>query len=332
MKKQAVAGTDGDKYIPYENREGQESVVYFTANLSAEGLLRIFDKVGAHLTGKVGIKLHTGEKDGPNIIPRPWVKKLVDERLSSAAIVETNTYYEGDRYTTPQHRETIAVNGWTFCPVDILDEDGIVMLPVNGGKWFTEMAMGGHLPGYDSLLVLTHFKGHTKGGFGGSCKNIGIGCADGRVGKAMIHTTPGSDDMWDISNEEFMERMTESAKAVADHFGKHIVYINVLRNMSVSCDCEGCAAEPVVTPNVGILATTDLLAVDQASVDLIYAMQEHQHADLVERMESRHGLRQLSYMKELGMGNDRYRLLDIENDDSRIWPADAVRNVVPFQP
>lgn len=332
MKKQAVAGTDGDKYIPYENREGQESVVYFTANLSAEGLLRIFDKVGAHLTGKVGIKLHTGEKDGPNIIPRPWVKKLVDERLSSAAIVETNTYYEGDRYTTPQHRETIAVNGWTFCPVDILDEDGIVMLPVNGGKWFTEMAMGGHLPGYDSLLVLTHFKGHTKGGFGGSCKNIGIGCADGRVGKAMIHTTPGSDDMWDISNEEFMERMTESAKAVADHFGKHIVYINVLRNMSVSCDCEGCAAEPVVTPNVGILTSTDLLAVDQASVDLIYAMQEHQHADLVERMESRHGLRQLSYMKELGMGNDRYRLLDIENDDSRIWPAAAVRNVVPFQP
>ena len=332
MKKQAVAGTDGDKYIPYENREGQESVVYFTANLSAEGLLRIFDKVGAHLTGKVGIKLHTGEKDGPNIIPRPWVKKLVDERLSSAAIVETNTYYEGDRYTTPQHRETIAVNGWTFCPVDILDEDGIVMLPVNGGNWFTEMAMGGHLPGYDSLLVLTHFKGHTKGGFGGSCKNIGIGCADGRVGKAMIHTTPGSDDMWDISNEEFMERMTESAKAVADHFGKHIVYINVLRNMSVSCDCEGCAAEPVVTPNVGILASTDLLAVDQASVDLIYAMQEHQHADLVERMESRHGLRQLSYMKELGMGNDRYRLLDIGNDDGRIWPAAAVRNVVPFQP
>lgn len=332
MKKQAVAGTDGDKYVPYENREGQESVVYFTANLSAEGLLRIFDKVGAHLTGKVAIKLHTGEKDGPNIIPRPWVKKLVDERLSSAAIVETNTYYEGDRYTTPQHRETLAVNGWTFCPVDILDEDGIVMLPVNGGKWFTEMAMGGHLPGYDSLLVLTHFKGHTKGGFGGSCKNIGIGCADGRVGKAMIHTTPGSDDMWDISNEEFMERMTESAKAVADHFGKHIVYINVLRNMSVSCDCEGCAAEPVVTPNVGILASTDLLAVDQASVDLIYAMQEHQHADLVERMESRHGLRQLSYMKELGMGNNRYRLLDIENDDSRIWPADAVRNVVPFQP
>ena len=327
-----VPGSNGDHYIPFDQRTGDKSVVYFTRDLSAQGLVSIFRRVSGVLTGKVAVKVHTGEQHGPNIIPRSWVKALMEQELPGGTIVETNTYYDGDRYTTEKHRKTLQVNGWTFCPVDILDEDGIVMLPVNGGNWFTEMAMGGHLPGYDSLLVLTHFKGHTKGGFGGSCKNIGIGCADGRVGKAMIHTTPGSDDMWDISNEEFMERMTESAKAVADHFGKHIVYINVLRNMSVSCDCEGCAAEPVVTPNVGILASTDLLAVDQASVDLIYAMQEHQHADLVERMESRHGLRQLSYMKELGMGNDRYRLLDIENDDSRIWPAAAVRNVVPFQP
>lgn len=331
MNQPIVPGTDGDKYVPYESRNGQESVVYFTNDLSSRGLLRIWDRVGMRLTGKVGIKLHTGEKDGPNIIPRPWVRQLVEERLPGAAIVETNTYYEGDRYTTPQHRQTLAINGWTFCPVDILDEDGIAMLPVHGGKWFTEMAVGRHLLNYDSLLVLTHFKGHTKGGFGGSGKNIGIGCADGRVGKAMIHTTPGSDDMWDISNEEFMERMIESAKAVADHFGQRIVYINVLRNMSVSCDCEGCAAEPVVTPNVGIVASTDLLAVDQASVDLVYAMQAHQHADLVERMESRHGLRQLSYMKELGMGHDRYRLLDIDRADARIWPGDAVRDVVPFQ-
>ena len=325
-----LPGTNGDKYVTYENRDGEESVVYFTNDLSAEGLLRLFDRVGARLKGKVGVKLHTGEKDGPNIIPRPWVKKLIDERLRDAAIVETNTYYEGDRYTTPQHRQTIAQNGWTFCPVDILDENGVARLPVHGGKWFSEMSMGQHLLCYDSLLVLTHFKGHTKGGFGGSNKNIGIGCADGRIGKAMIHTTPGSEDMWDISDEEFMERMTESAKAVADHFGKQIVYINVLRNMSVSCDCEGCAAEPVVTPNVGLVASTDLLAVDQASVDLVYAMQPHQHADLVERMESRHGLRQLSYMKELGMGNDRYQLLDVDHGDARLRPADAVKNVTPF--
>ena len=211
-----------------------------------------------------------------------------------------------------------------------MDENGTVNLPVTGGKWFTEMSMGKTIVDYDSLFVLTHFKGHSKGGFGGSAKNIGIGCADGRIGKAMIHTTPGSDDMWDISNEEFMERMMESAKAVADHFKGHISYVNVLRNMSVSCDCEGTAAMPVVTPNIGILASLDILAVDQASVDLVYALNEADHRDLVERMESRHGLRQLTYMKELQMGSDCYRLIDIDNEDAEITPAQAVEGVVPF--
>ena len=211
--------------------------------------------------------------------------------------------------------QTLQVNGWTFCPVDILDEDGTVSLPVKNGKWFSEMSMGKNIVNYDSMLVLTHFKGHTMGGFGGSGKNIGIGCADGRIGKAMIHTTPGSDNMWDISKEEFMERMTESAKAVTDYFGQNIVYINVLRNMSVSCDCEGTAAEPVATPNIGIVASTDILAADQASVDLVYALKESDHKCLAERMESRHGFRQLTYMKELGMGNDRYSLLDIDQED-----------------
>ncbi|MCD7837382.1 MAG: DUF362 domain-containing protein [Clostridiales bacterium] len=331
MKKIRIPGTGGERYVPYSDRTGAESTVYFTAGLSADGLEAIFDRVGARLSGNIAVKLHTGEKNGPNIIPRPWVKQLMADRLPGASIVETNTYYEGDRYTTEQHRETLQVNGWTFCPVDILDEEGTTMLPIWGGKWFTEMSVGGHLVNYDSLLVLTHFKGHTQGGFGGSGKNIGIGCADGRIGKAMIHTTPGSDDMWDIAKEEFMERMTESAKSVVDYFGEHIVYINVLRNMSVSCDCEGCAAMPVVTPNVGIVASTDILAADQASVDMVYAMKSHQHKDLVERMESRHGLRQLTYMKELGMGNDRYQLIDIDHEDRRISPADAVRDVVPFQ-
>ncbi|MCD7829910.1 MAG: DUF362 domain-containing protein [Clostridiales bacterium] len=331
MNKIRIPGTGGERYVPYAERSGAESTVYFTADLSADGLEAIFDRVGSHLSGKVAVKLHTGEKNGPNIIPRPWVKQLMAERLPGASIVETNTYYEGDRYTTEQHRETLQVNGWTFCPVDILDEEGTTMLPVKGGKWFTEMSVGGHLVNYDSLLVLTHFKGHTMGGFGGSGKNIGIGCADGRIGKGMIHTSPGSAEMWDVSKEEFMERMTESAKSVADYFGKNIVYINVLRNMSVSCDCEGCEALPVVTPNVGIVASTDILAVDQASVDMVYAMKDHQHKDLVERMESRHGLRQLTYMKELGMGNDRYQLIDIDHEDRRISAADAVRDVVPFQ-
>ena len=328
--KKAVPGTGGEHYIPYGERTGEKSVVYFTKDLSAEGLRRIFERVSGRLTGRVGIKLHTGEKHGPNIIPRPWVESLVKNDLPDASIVETNTYYEGDRYTTEQHRETLKVNGWTFCPVDIMDEDGTVFLPVKDGKWFTQMSMGKNLTNYDSLFVLTHFKGHTQGGFGGSAKNIGIGCADGRVGKAMIHTTPGSDDMWDIAKEEFMERMMESAKAVVDHFGEHITFVNVLRNMSVSCDCEGCAAMPVVTPNIGILASNDILAIDQASVDLVYALKEGDHKDLVERMESRHGLRQLTYMKELHMGNDRYHLIDIDQDDKDITPAEAVKDVVPF--
>lgn len=325
-------GTGGDHYIPYEEREkGPESTVYFTRDLSAKGLKKIFERVKGRLTGKIGIKLHTGEPDGPNIIPRPWVENLVRQELPDAVIVETNTYYEGGRYTTEDHRRTLETNGWTFCPVDIMDAEGSVPFPVRGGKWFTEVEMGKNLENYDSLLVLTHFKGHSKGGFGGSNKNIGIGCAGGQTGKKAIHTTPGSDDMWDISNEEFMERMTESAKAVADHFGERIVYINVMRNMSVSCDCEGTAAEPVVTPNVGILASTDILAVDAASVDLVYAMKEEEHHALVERMESRHGLRQITYMKELGMGNDRYTLLDIDHGDAPISLEEAVEGLEPFK-
>ncbi|MCD7868692.1 MAG: DUF362 domain-containing protein [Clostridiales bacterium] len=330
MADKKVPGMGGNLYVPYENRTGEKSVVYFTRDLSAEGLLRIYGRIASHISGKTGIKLHTGEKHGPNIIPRPWVQQLIRNELPGAAIVETNTYYEGDRYTTEQHRETLKTNGWTFRPVDIMDEHGTVMLPVKGGKWFTEMSVGKGILDYDSLLVLTHFKGHTKGGFGGSDKNIGIGCADGRIGKAMIHTTPGSSDMWDIGEEEFMERMTESTKAVVDYFGEHIAYINVLRNMSVSCDCEGTAAMPVVTPNIGIAASVDILAADQASVDMVYALKEQEHHDLVERIETRHGLRQLTYMKELGMGNDCYTLIDIDHMDTEIQAADAVKDVKPF--
>ena len=330
MSEIITPGTGGNRYIPYNERTGNESVVYFTRDLSAEGLKKIYERVNDNMTGKVAIKLHTGEQHGPNIIPRPWVENLIKTDLPDATIVETNTYYEGDRYTTEQHRETLQVNGWTFCPVDIMDEEGTVNLPVKNSKWFTYMAMGKNIMNYDSLFVLTHFKGHAKGGFGGSAKNIGIGCADGRIGKAMIHTTPSSDDMWDISEEEFMERMMESAKAVVDHFGDNITFVNVMRNMSVSCDCEGTAAEPVVTPNVGILASKDICAIDTACVDLVYAMKEEDRKALVERMETRHGLRQLTYMHELGMGNNRYQLIDIDNDDKVISAEEAVAEVVPF--
>ena len=325
-----IPGTDGNKYVPYEQRTGNESVVYFTRSLSAEGLIKAYEQVCENISGRVGVKLHTGEQNGPNIIPREWVKELMQKDLPDANIIETNTYYEGDRYTTEQHRKTLEVNGWTFCPVDIMDEQDTTTIPVVGGKWFKKMAVGSHLINYDAMVALTHFKGHTMGGFGGSNKNIGIGCADGRIGKAWIHTVKGSDDQWSIAEEEFMERMTESTKATIDFFGKKVTYVNVMRNMSVSCDCEGLAAEPVVTPDVGILSSTDILAIDQACVDLIYAMTAEEHHDMVERIESRHGLRQLSYMKELGMGNNRYILIDLDNGGKRITAAEAVKGLKPF--
>ena len=322
-----VAATDGNKYVPYAERTGNESIVYFTRDLSADGLVKAYEQVCGNIKGHTGVKLHTGEKNGPNIIPREWVKALIQKDLPDANVVETNTYYKGDRYTTADHRKTLDVNGWNFCPVDILDEEDTLTLPVRGGKWFTKMSVGSHTKNYESLVMLTHFKGHTMGGFGGSNKNIGIGCADGRIGKAWIHTRQGSDNQWSIAEEEFMERMTESTKAVIDYFGKHTAYVNVMRNMSVSCDCEGVAAAPVVTPNVGILSSTDILAVDQACIDLIYALTEKDHHDIVERIETRHGLRQLSYMKELGMGNNRYVLIDLDNGGKRITAEEAVREL-----
>ena len=324
----AVPGKNGNRYVPYEERTGNESIVYFTRELSPEGLEKIYEQVNGTICGKVGVKLHTGEPHGPNIIPSAWVKAFMAKELPDGTIVETNTFYEGDRYTTEQHRKTLEINGWTFCPVDIMDAEGTAALPVKGGKWFDEMSVGKSMLNYDSLLILTHFKGHTMGGFGGSNKNIGIGCADGRIGKKMIHEKNGN--QWGVAEEELMEKITESAKATIDHFAGHIAYINVLRNMSVSCDCEGVGAAPVVTPNVGILASLDILAADQASVDMIQAMTEKDHHDLIERIATRHGYRQLSYMKEMGMGNDRYVLINLDHDGRRITPGDAVAEVVPF--
>ncbi|MBR3317995.1 MAG: DUF362 domain-containing protein [Atopobiaceae bacterium] len=335
----ATPATNGDVYPPLDQRDGDESVVWFTRDLSAEGLRKAFAKVADKLGGKVAIKLHTGEQHGPNIIPREWVAELVAQELPEATIIETNTYYAGDRDTTEKHRETLKVNGWTFCPVDITDENGYVELPVENGKWFDTMAVGATLPEYDSMLTLTHFKGHMMGGFGGSNKNIGIGCASGKEGKKWIHTQTFNNgeswgSQWSVANEELMEKITESTKATIDHFGDKVVYINVMRNMSVSCDCEGVSAQPVVTPNVGILASTDICAIDSACVDLVITMTReglvHNH-DLEERMTTRHGFRQLEYMHEMGMGNWRYSLLDLDNGEEPVSLSDAVAHVVPFE-
>lgn len=329
MSVNAVPGKDGNVYVPYDKRSGEKSVVYFTRDLSPEGLVKIYDRVAKGLEGKIAIKLHTGEPEGPNIIPRPWVKELYSSRLEGATVVETNTFYDGDRYTTEGHRKTLEVNGWTFCPVDIMDEFGIATFPVEGGKWLKEIHVGKSLPTYDSLLTLTHFKGHTMGGFGGSNKNLGIGCADGRIGKAQVHQGD-LDDPWGITEEEFMERMAESTKGTIDHFKGHISYINVMRNMSVSCDCEGCEAEPVVTPDIGIFASYDILSVDSACIDAIYSLPGDGGKAMIERIESRHGLRQLSYMKELKMGNDLYTIIDIDNDDAVITLNDITKDIDPI--
>jgi uncharacterized protein len=288
-----------------------KSPVFFTKDISANGLLNIYSKINQGITGKVGIKLHTGEPNGPNILPRDMVKTL-QQSIPQSTLVETNTLYKGKRYTTADHRDTIKINGWDFCTVDIMDEDGAVMIPVKDGKHFTEMSVGKHMLHYDSLVVLTHFKGHAMGGFGGSMKNIAIGCADGPIGKKMVHAAPDNDDYasW-LQGEPFQENMVESAKATIDHFGKKIVFINVLRNMSVDCDCAGLRAAPPKARDLGILASTDLLAVDQASIDMVYKLPEAELHDLKERIESRKGLRQLSYMKELKMGKDQYELITL---------------------
>jgi len=259
----------------------------------------------------VAIKVNTGEPNGPNILQREMVKTL-QQSIPQSALVETNTLYKGKRFTTADHRETIAINGWDFCPVDIMDEDGAVMIPVKGGKHFSEMSVGKNMLNYDSMLVLTHFKGHAMGGFGGSMKNIAIGCADGPIGKKMIHAAPDNEDYskW-LMGEPFQENMVESAKATIDHFGAKIVYINVLRNMSIDCDSAGTNAAAPTVRDLGILASTDLLAIEQASIDMVYALPEAEAHDLRERIESRKGLRQLSYMKELQMGNDNYKLITV---------------------
>lgn len=305
----ALAGTLATgATLPVHGRAAETKArVYATKSLDSESLRKMYALVCGGITGRVAIKLHTGEPNGPNILPREWVRDL-QATIPESTIVECNVLYPSPRQTTEGHREVIRQNGWTFCPVDIMDAEGDVSLPVPGGRRLKEVAVGKHLLNYDSLLALTHFKGHVMGGFGGSLKNIAIGCASGKVGKAQLHRE--GNQLWS-GGPNFMERMVEGGKAVTSHFGPRIAYINVLRKMSVSCDCEGVNAAPVTLPDLGILASTDILAVDKASVDMVYALPEDVRRDMAERIESRSGLRQLSYMKEMGMGSDQYELITI---------------------
>ena len=298
-------------------------VVYFTKDLSSNGIIKLYSKVNDGIEGKVAIKVHTGERNGPNILPREWVKDFMSV-VPNSTIVETNTWYKGDRYTTEDHRKTLEVNGWTkFTNVDIMDENGEVPLPINGGKHFKAIHMGKNILNYDSMIVLTHFKGHYMGGFGGSIKNIAIGCAGGRIGKAEVHSIPNGeiapelkmDDKKLVWKSAFMENMVESAMATTQHFGKHITYLNILRNMSVDCDCAGITAEKPKLADIGVLASKDIVAIDQASIDMVWnaiESKDSSNKDLKERINSREGLHQLEYGEIMKLGSRKYKLVEIK--------------------
>ncbi len=299
------------------------SPVYFTTDISVAGLLKAYAKVNQGMTGKIAIKLHTGEPHGPNLLPIELIKGL-QAHVPGSTIVECNVLYPSPRQETATHREVLKTNGWDFCPVDIMDAEGDASLPVPGmqalldkyadpaitkrpftqGPHLTEVAVGKHLLNYDSLLVYTHYKGHTMAGFGGSLKNIAIGCASGKVGKLQIHGEGFK------RGDIFLERMVESGKAITAHFGSHITYINVLKNLSVDCDCDAHGAPPKAK-DIGILASTDILAIDKASLDMMYALPTGERHDIIERIESRDGPRQIEYMKTLDMGYEKYKLITI---------------------
>ena len=307
----------GSKNVTGTNYTGTAAKVFFTDKIDADHLIKLYNKINGEIFGKVAIKLHTGEPNGPNILPRDMVQKF-QAQVPNSNIIETNTLYPGDRDSTEKHRDTLRVNGWTFCPVDIMDADGELALPVRDYFHLPEVSMGKTLVDYDSLIVLTHFKGHASGGFGGSLKNIAIGCAGGTTGKRQVHnfkksTPPTASDWHDGSMDEreaFMENMADSGKATCDFFGKRIVFLNVMRRMSVDCDCAGTRAAEPTCADVGILASTDILAIDKACCDLVWTATDT--ADLRERIESRHGLRQLSAMAEHKMGNPQYELISVD--------------------
>ena len=291
--------------IPHDAK----ATVYFSKTIDAEHLIALYDKINGDITGKVAIKLHTGEPKGPNILPRDMVKAF-QAHVPNSTIIETNVAYGGMRSNTAGHRLVLKENGWTFCPVDIIDEDGDIDLPVSNAFHLKKVAMGSHLTNYDSMVVLTHFKGHAMGGFGGSLKNIAIGCASGKKGKRQVH---GLEDYGEwLRGEKFLEMMADSGKAICDYFGKQIVYLNVLQRLSIDCDCAGAGATAPEMPDLGILASKDILAVDQASVDMIYNFPGEEKKSLIDRIESRSGLRQLTAMAEHEMGTSNYNLVTID--------------------
>lgn len=284
-----------------------DPVVYMTADISSEGLIAVYEALEASPTGNIAVKLSTGEP-GSNYLRTDLIGDLV-QSFEDPTIVECNTAYGGSRANTAMHYQVAEDHGYTaIADVDIMDENGSMTLPVTGGSNLTENYVGANFANYDYYVVLSHFKGHSMAGYGGAIKNISIGIASSE-GKSHIHSGGTGGSMWGGDQDAFLESMAEAGKSVVDYLDGNILYINVMNRLSVDCDCDGNPAEPDMH-DIGILASYDPVALDQACIDLVYAAEDG--ASLVERIESRNGLHTLEHAEAIGLGSRTYELVSID--------------------
>lgn len=285
------------------------SEVFMTKDISSEGLMKVYEALNKKPTGKVAVKVSTGEPGGHNFLSPDLIKKLVTD--VNGIIVECNTAYGGSRANTAMHMQVAKDHGFAaIAPIDIQDAEGSISLPVKNGKHLTENLVGSHFKNYDFYVVLSHFKGHAMGGFGGAIKNISIGIASSE-GKALIHSAGKSrTNPWGGAQNPFLESMAEAAKTVSDELDGNILYINVMNRLSVDCDCDSNPAEPDMH-DIGILASLDPVALDKASVDLVYAAPDGK--SLIERIESRNGTLTLKHAEEIGLGSQQYNLVSVDD-------------------
>ena len=282
-----------------------KSKVYFTREISSEKLLEIYKKLGVELKGKVAVKVHSGEKGNQNYLKPLFYKDIID--YVKGTVVECNTAYDGARNTSEKHLKLLEEHEWSkYYNVDLLDKDAELELPVKEGKHLKVNYVGKNIENYDSMLVLSHFKGHPMGGFGGSLKNLSIGLASS-YGKANIHGAGNPEDIWTSDHDSFLESMAEADKTIMD-YEKNIAFINVMANMSVDCDCCAVAEDPCMK-DIGILASTDPVALDQACIDLVYNSRDPGKNHLIERIESRNGIHTIEEAEKLKVGTRNYELI-----------------------
>ena len=286
------------------------STVYFSRTITPEKVLELFDKLGAGLEGRVAVKVHSGEKGNQNFLHPEFWRPVIDK--VGGTVVECNTAYEGQRNTTIKHRKLMSDHGWDrYFPVDILDGEGPdLKLSIPEGKTIKENYVGKNIENYDSMLVLSHFKGHPMGGFGGALKQLSIGVASS-FGKAYIHGAGEPAKLWTADHDSFLSSMADAAKSVIDYFEGKIVYVNVMKNMSVDCDCCAVAEDPCIA-DIGILVSTDPVAIDKACVDLVYECSDPGKPHLIERIESRNGIHTVNCAEAIGCGSLQYELVEID--------------------